>query len=156
MSEEELGTEAVSRALEPFGLQIRSMPDDTSTAVAAASALQTEVGAIVKSLLFMADGGPILALVSGDQRVNTTQLGEAVGTGSVRLAKPGEVLSITGYRVGGVPPVGHRTPLPVFVDRTLKRYSRVYAAAGSSVDIFETSPDQLTEISGATVADFTT
>ncbi len=155
MSEDELGPEAVSRALAPFGLQIRNMPADTSTAVAAAAALRTEVGAIVKSLLFIGEGGPVLALASGDQRVDTALLGEVIGTGSIRLAKPREVVSITGYRVGGVPPVAHRTPLPVFVDRTLTRYSRVYAAAGSAVDIFETTPEELIQISGATVADFT-
>jgi prolyl-tRNA editing enzyme YbaK/EbsC (Cys-tRNA(Pro) deacylase) len=71
----------------------------------------------------------------------------------VRLAKPAEVLRITGYRVGGVPPVGHRTPVRVLMDRTLLTFDRVYAAAGSPVDIFEIAPDRLQTLARAEVVD---
>lgn len=149
-----LGVAAVEQFLRPHGLAVQVMPDDTSTAASAAAALQTDVAAIVKSLVFMHGSTPIVALVSGIRTVNKNRLAVALGVESVRLAKPGEVLSETGYAVGGVPPVAHRRPLTVVMDRHLTELPVVYAAAGSNLAIFEIGPDELSRLAQAKIADF--
>lgn len=131
------------------------MPADTSTAAAAAVTLETEIGAIAKSLLFMVDSTPVLALVAGDRTVDTTRLMRLLGGGAIRLARRAEVRVETGYAVGGVPPVAHRRPLRVVMDRHLMRFPTVYAAAGSSVAIFAIEPVELARVAKAEIADFT-
>jgi Cys-tRNA(Pro) deacylase len=130
------------------------MPADTSTAAAAAETLHTDVASIVKSLLFMYGSTPVLALVSGIRTVDTERLARVVGAESVRLARPREVLAETGYAVGGVPPVAHRRPLRVLMDRHLMALPVVYAAAGSNLAIFEIQPSELSRLAQAEIADF--
>jgi prolyl-tRNA editing enzyme YbaK/EbsC (Cys-tRNA(Pro) deacylase) len=88
---------------------VRELPADTSTAGAAARAVDAPLGSIVKSLVFLADGAPLLVLVAGDQRADVRRLRAALGLSKkrLRIAQPAEVLDITGFEVGGVPPVGH-------------------------------------------------
>ena len=143
----------VRRELMPHGIEIRRLDADTSTAQLAAGALGTTVGSIAKSLLFMADDRPVLVVTSGDRTVDTHRLQEVTGAERVRLARPAEVLSITGYRVGGVPPVAHATSVRVLMDRTLLSYPTVFAAAGAVDAIFPVSPDRLREITAAEVVD---
>ncbi len=90
---------------------VRELPADTSTADAAARAVDAPLGSIVKSLVFLADGAPLLVLVSGDQRADVHRLRAALGLSKkrLRIAQPAEVLDNTGFEVGGVPPIGHRT-----------------------------------------------
>jgi Cys-tRNA(Pro) deacylase len=148
------GVETVARFLRDHGITVQLMPADTSTAASAAETLGTGVAAIVKSLLFMHESSPFLALVSGTRTVNRERLASVLGVQSVRLARPQEVLSETGYAVGGVPPVAHRRPMRVVMDRHLTHLPMVYAAAGSSVAIFEIQPGELSRLANAEVADF--
>src|SRR4030042_602271 len=104
--------ERVKRALADWGLDpnvVRELPADTSTAEAAAQAVGAPLGSIVKTLVFLADGTPLLVLVSGDRRADVHRLRAALGLSKkrLRLAPPAEVLDRTGFEVGGVPPVGH-------------------------------------------------
>ena len=131
------------------------MPADTSTSVLAAEALGTTVGAIVKSILLLSDGKPVLVLAPGDRRVSKDRLCELTGSMMVRLAKPDEVLAITGYQVGGVPPLAHGSVLPILMDRRLLDQGVVYAAAGASNAIFAVEPDLLRRITAAKVVDVT-
>jgi Cys-tRNA(Pro) deacylase len=149
-----VGVETVARFLRGHGITVRSMSSDTSTAASAAATLGTEVAAIVKSLLFMHESSPFLVLVSGTRTVNRQRLASVLGVQAVRLARPQEVLSETGYPVGGVPPVAHRFPMRVVMDRHLTAFPTVYAAAGSSVAIFEIEPGELSRLANAEIADF--
>lgn len=133
--------ERVRQALAEFSLEpelVRELPADTSTAETAARAVDAPQGSIVKSLIFLADGDPLLVLVSGDRRADVKQLRTLLGLSKrrLRIARPGEVLDLTGFEVGGVPPVGHSTPLRTLIDRSLERFDTVWAAAGNANAVF--------------------
>lgn len=149
-----LGPDHVARFLSEYGISVQFMSADTSTAVSAAKTLNTTVAAIVKSLVFMGDVGAVVALVSGDRLVETTLLADLLQVKSVRLARPKEVIAETGYAVGGVPPIAHRRPLRVLMDRHLCQHPLVYAAAGSSLAIFAIEPNALSLLARAEIADF--
>jgi Cys-tRNA(Pro) deacylase len=152
---ERLTVDHIRVALAPYGLTVRELFDDTSTAVLAAEALDTSVGSIVKSLLFDAGEESVLLLVAGDRKVDARALGRELGVSKVRLAKPDAVIAITGYAVGGVPPVGHKTRLRTLLDRALLEYDTVYAAAGTPNAIFAVQPERLRDITGAEITDAT-
>lgn len=124
--------ERVKRALAAWGLDpnlVRELPADTSTAEAAARAVDAPLGSIVKSLVFLADGAPLLVLVSGDQRADVHRLRAALGLSKkrLRIAQPAEVLDRTGFEVGGVPPIGHdpgESQPEGALDRNIERHSR--------------------------------
>lgn len=151
----QLTPDHVSDFLAPFGIQVQRLAADTSTASLAASALGTTVAAIVKSLLFVADGTPVLILAAGDRKVDRRRVALLCGAPSARLAKPDEVLEMTGYAIGGVPPVAHATALQVLMDASLLRHETVYAAAGAGNAIFAVPAARLAEIAGARVVDVT-
>ena len=132
--------------------EIRELEASTRTAVDAAAAVGTTVERIVKSLVFLADGRPVLALVSGANRLDPGKLAELAG-GSVTQASAEEVRQATGFAIGGVPPVGHSSPLPVWVDRDLLRFDLVWAAAGTPNAVFGIAPETLVRVSGGRVAD---
>ena len=144
----------VADALEQLGIhaEITEFSESTRTADEAAAAVGCTVGQIVKSLVFMVDGCPILALVSGTNRVDTGLLA-AVSGGQVARANADSVREATGFSIGGVPPVGHATPLNTYLDRDLLQYERVWAAAGTPNAVFAITPEDLQRITGATVAD---
>jgi prolyl-tRNA editing enzyme YbaK/EbsC (Cys-tRNA(Pro) deacylase) len=147
--------EGLARAgLDP-GL-VRDLPADTSTAETAAQAVNAPLGSIVKSLIFMADGVPVLILVAGDRRADVKRLRSELGLSKkrLRIASPEEVLAETGFEVGGVPPVGHRVPYRTFVDTSLARFETVWAAAGSDHAVFPIAYRQLLAITGGQVLDF--
>jgi prolyl-tRNA editing enzyme YbaK/EbsC (Cys-tRNA(Pro) deacylase) len=110
------------------------------------------LGQIVKSLVFLADGQPIMVLVSGSNRVDTQRLGALVGA-PIRRADADLVRSVTGYAIGGVPPVGHATQMDTYVDRDLLQYEQVWAAAGTPTSVFGIDPNVLVEISRGQIAD---
>lgn len=147
--------ERVAAALAAGGVdaEIRQFPQGTRTAEDAAAAVGTTVGQIVKSLVFLADGRPILVLASGANRVDLVKLTQACGAHAVRRASADTVRDVTGFAIGGVPPVGHERALPVVMDRDLLRYDVVYAAAGTPHAVFAISPVRLQEITGAAAAD---
>jgi prolyl-tRNA editing enzyme YbaK/EbsC (Cys-tRNA(Pro) deacylase) len=113
--------------------------ESTRTADEAASAVGCETGQIVKTLYFSADGRPTIVLVAGDRQADTARLAEILGIGrkKLKMGSPDEVLAATGFAVGGVAPVGLATPCDVVVDDSLKRFDRVWAAAGSGHAVFE-------------------
>lgn len=141
----------VSR-FEEFGVTVRQFPEGTRTAQDAASAIGCEVGQIVKSLVFVAAGRPVVALVSGANRLDERRLGEAAGE-PVTKADAATARAATGYAIGGVPPFGHATDVPVYMDRDLLGFDVVWAAAGRPDSVFEIRPERLRELSNATVLD---
>jgi prolyl-tRNA editing enzyme YbaK/EbsC (Cys-tRNA(Pro) deacylase) len=150
--------ERVKQALADAGLDsdmVQELPADTSTAEAAARAVNAPVGSIVKSLIFLADGAPLLVLVAGDQRADVKWLRAMLGLSKrrLRIARPDEVLAQTGFEVGGVPPVGHKEPLRTLIDRTLSRFDTVWAAAGNAHAVFPIAYQPLLAVTHGEVMD---
>ena len=145
----------VIAAARDAGLQIdvQRFPEGTRTAADAARAVDCDVGQIVKSLVFMADEGPVLALVSGANRVDLDRLAAAVGVDMARRADGDEARRATGFAIGGVPPFGHSGRVTVVVDRDLLGHERLWAAAGLPDAVFPIGPDDLLRVSGGIVAD---
>ena len=131
---------------------VRQFPEGTRTAADAARAIGCEVAQIVKSLVFVAGGRPVVALVSGANRLDERRL-EALAGGPVTRAGAEVARAATGYAIGGVPPFGHSTEVPVYMDLDLMQFGVVWAAAGRPDSVFEIKPDRLRELSGAVVAE---
>lgn len=148
-------SERFTAAATDLGLvpEILRFPEGTRTAEQAAVAVGCELGQIVKSLVFLCDGEPVLALTSGANQVDTGRLGTLLG-GKVSRADADGVRGATGYAIGGTPPFGHARPLRTVLDRDLLGYDTVWAAAGTPDTVFELKPEQLVQASGADVADF--
>jgi prolyl-tRNA editing enzyme YbaK/EbsC (Cys-tRNA(Pro) deacylase) len=151
------GPERVQAALEAGGLAINvvKLSDSARTAQLAAEAIGTELGSIVKSLVFLADGSPVLVLVAGDRRADPAKLKELLGARRVMIADAERVKRETGFTIGGVPPVGHLRALPTWVDESLGRFKTVYAAAGHPHAVFPISFEALVRLTGGQVADIT-
>ena len=128
-------------------------PDGTKTAADAAAAIGCDVSAIVKSLLFMADGEPVLVRMTGDLRVDPAKLGTLLGAAEVRRASLDEVRTHTGYVAGGTPPFGHPAPLTIYSDESLRRNGEVWAAGGTPTTVFEIDLDRLVAVTDAVWAD---
>ena len=133
-------------------MDITVYPAGTRTARDAAAAIGCEVAQIVKSLVFIADDGPVLALVSGANRLDVAKLGAALGAGSVRKADADEVRAATGFAIGGTPPFGHPVLLSTVVDQDLLEHDVVWAAAGTPDACFPIPSARLAELIG-TVGD---
>lgn len=144
------GVERFAQATVGLGIEITTHAQGTHTAQEAAAAVGAEVGAIVKSLVFMAAGSPLLVLASGPNRVDPLLIGEELDLVLVK-ADADEVKTHTGFSIGGVPPFGHPTPLRTIMDKDLFVFEQLWAAAGSSNAVFQISPQRLQEISGAEV-----
>jgi Cys-tRNA(Pro) deacylase len=151
------GPQRVQAALRELGVEIEILELEASTRTAqqAADAIGTELGSIVKSLVFLADGKPIVVLVAGDRRADPARLKALSGARRVMIADADQVRQATGYAIGGVPPLGHKTPLPVWIDRSLGRFEIVYAAAGGPRSIFPIGYAELVELTAGYAADFT-
>lgn len=139
-------------AVHPLGLlpEVREFDESTHTAAEAAAAIGCDVRAIVKSLVFDADGAPLLVLVSGPNRVDTAGLGARLGV-TIGKADAGAVKAASGYSIGGVPPLGLLTPMRTICDESLLRLPVVWAAAGSATAVFAIEPAELVRLSGAEV-----
>jgi len=133
-------------------VRVKAFPQGTRTAVDAARAVGCELGQIVKSLVFLAAGKPVVALVSGSNRLDERRLAAVAGD-PVAKADAETARAATGYAIGGVPPFGHATEVSVFMDRDLLRYPAVWAAAGRPDSVFEIEPARLRELSNAVVID---
>jgi prolyl-tRNA editing enzyme YbaK/EbsC (Cys-tRNA(Pro) deacylase) len=129
------------------------LPDPAPTAAAAAAQLGCEIGAIANSLVFSADGEPLLVLTSGAHRVDTVRVAELVEAQNVTRATPEFVRKATGQPIGGVAPVGHPKPLRTLVDVWLFTFDKVWAAAGHPHTVFPTTYDELLRITGGTPAE---
>ena len=132
---------------------VQTFPEGTRTAEDAAAAIGCPVRAIVKSLVFMADDAPVLALVNGADRADVDRLARALGVTQVRRATADEVRTHTGYAIGGTPPTARVGELRRVMDRTLLELDVVWAAAGTPRDVVPVAPGLLAEATGATVAD---
>lgn len=131
----------------------RVFPEGTKTSQDAAKAAGCHLSQIVKSLVLTADGQPILVLMSGDRRVDTKALAELIGVKAVRRADLETAREATGYAVGGTPPFGHVTDVPVYVDESLKRNEEVWVAAGTPSTIFPMQLTTLVDVARATWVD---
>jgi prolyl-tRNA editing enzyme YbaK/EbsC (Cys-tRNA(Pro) deacylase) len=145
--------EAAARGL-GLPVRMRRFPEGTRTAEAAAAAIGCDVAQIVKSLVFMGDGRPFLALTSGRNRADTAGLGRLLGAEEVRRATPEEARQATGFAIGGTPPFGYPAPLRVLIDRDLLAFDELWAAGGRPDSVFPISPRELVEASGGEPADF--
>ena len=143
-------------------LEIHVFDDSTHTAEDAARAVGASLGQIVKSLVFVAAAGgnrdgdgeltPVVCLVSGTNRVDLGRLAAAVAEPGVRRATAREASELTGYTIGGIPPVGHARPATVVMDPDLNAYDVVWAAAGTDRAVFPIAPAALRALADAIVA----
>ena len=144
----------VQEALQTLGLtcEVVQMQATTRTAEDAAQAVGCEVGQIVKSLIFEGKQShrPILVVTSGVNRVNEKILSQQISE-PVKMANADFVREMTGFAIGGVPPLGHRRPLTVFIDEDLLGYAEIWAAAGTPRAVFKLTPDELKMITNGTV-----
>jgi prolyl-tRNA editing enzyme YbaK/EbsC (Cys-tRNA(Pro) deacylase) len=137
----------LAERLRQRGLQIevRTLSDSARTAALAAAALDVEVGQIVKSLVFLRDGEPVMVLCAGDRRVDAERLGLSAATAD-------RVREETGFSIGGIPPLGHDVELATTIDESLRRFEVVWAAAGTPHDVFAVNTEALIQaIPGAQV-----
>lgn len=151
------GPARVQAALEAAGMDIDivKLQESARTAQLAADALGTALGSIVKSLLFLADGEPVLVLVAGDRRADPAKLKRLLGARRVAIAGAERVRQETGFSIGGVPPIGHPRSLPTWIDASLDRFKTVHAAAGHPRAVFPIPFETLVHITGGRVADVT-
>ena len=150
--------ELVTRMLADLGAttasgNVRVLPEAARTATAAAEQLGIGVAQIANSLIFAADGAPLLVMASGGHRVDTAKVATVVGAERVERATPEFVREHTGFAIGGVAPVGHPAQIRTLVDVELKQYDEVWAAAGHPNTVFPTTYDELLAITGGTPAD---
>jgi len=145
-------SQVVDQHLRAAGLNsvIRELPESTRTALDAASALGCEVGAIASSLVFLADGEPLLVMTSGQHRVDTQMLALSLGVRTFMMAPARRVHEVTGQVIGGVAPVGHLTPLRTLVDVALSDYDTIWAAGGTPHTIFALTYLELIRLTGGT------
>ena len=153
-----LNKEPVKRAkeaLKKFKSEIKviELEQTARTANDAANSLNTEVGSIVKSLLFRNEENFFLCLVSGDKRCSLNKLKKIFNSKDLSMASPDEVKDQTGYTIGGVSPVGHKNKLEILVDESLNRFKNLYAAAGHPNCIFKISFDELLNLTNGVVKD---
>ncbi len=139
-----------------YSLTVIEFTESTRTAQEAAARVGVEVGQIVKSLIFRTaeSGRPILVLTSGANRVNEQKLASYVGEPVVR-ADAEFVRAVTGFAIGGVPPVGHLQAMETYIDRHLLQYEKIWAAAGTPNAVFELTPRDLQAMTGGKVVDVT-
>jgi Cys-tRNA(Pro) deacylase len=147
----------VANAADVVGLDItiKEFKATTRTAEDAAQAIGCTVGQIVKSLLFVVDGRPILVLVSGPNRLDEKKLAALCGVGKkkVKRANADLVREATGFAIGGVPPFGHKTQLPTYIDKDFWQFEIVWAAAGTPNAVFSITPDDLAQATAGMMAD---
>jgi Cys-tRNA(Pro) deacylase len=148
-----VGRVAAAAREEGLEIAVERFPAGTRTAADAARAVGCEVGQIVKSLVFVAGAAPVVALVSGANRVDLDKLAVAVGSDGARRADGDEVRRATGFSIGGVPPFGHREAVAVVIDRDLIGHERLWAAAGLPDAVFPIGPDDLIRASHGSVVD---
>ena len=133
--------------------EVRRLDDSARTAKEAADALGIEVGQIASSLVFLADGAPVLVMASGGHRVDTNKLSAILDGAVINKANADDVRAATGFAIGGVAPVGHPEPLRTIVDVALAQYDVVWAAGGHPHYVFPTSYDELLRITAGEAAE---
>lgn len=146
--------ERVRERLREQGIEAQPVEfaESTRTSADAAAAIGTTVAQIAKSLVFLADGQPLLVIASGANRVDTKKLG-ALLSARISRADADAVRQATGFPIGGVPPLGHATPLRTLIDEDLLTFTSIWAAAGTPNAVFETTPADLVKMTNGQVAD---
>ena len=150
-----VGVADIASVLESLGVRctVRTLPSSARTAALAAEQLGCDVGAIANSLVFDADGSPLLVMTSGAHRVDTAFVASCLGLASVERAAPEQVRLWTGQAIGGVAPVGHPSPIRTLVDTWLDKYDVIWAAGGHPHTVFPTSYAELIRITNGSPAD---
>ena len=153
-----LDKEPVKRAekfLKDFdqSLKVIVLENSARTAQDAATALGCDAGAIVKSLLFKTDDSFILCLVAGDKRCSLNKLKKIKNKKDVSMASPEDVKTQTGYTIGGVSPIGHLNRMEIFIDKSLKRFNNLFAAAGHPNCVFEIDFMNIQKITNGKIGD---
>jgi Cys-tRNA(Pro) deacylase len=133
-------------------IEIRRFGASTRTAQDAAREIGVSVGEIVKSLVFLAEGRPVVVLCCGDRRVSEERLREALGASGVRRATADEAKRFTGYAIGGVPPFAHETDCATVIDEDMSRFQTVWAAAGLPDAVFEIAVADLRRLAASRTA----
>lgn len=145
----------LQRYIEEHHIQAELMRDvgDTPTVLDAARALGVPPEQIIKTLVFLVDGKPVVYITNGPGRVDSRVLAQHVGVGrkKVKLAAASTVLALTGYPAGGVPPFGHRTSLPVLIDARVLTLPVVYGGGGDDHTMVRVAPEELLRVTGATI-----
>ena len=146
----------VTRVLTDLGAanassKVRVLPEAARTAAAAADQLGVTAAQIANSLIFAADGAPLLVMASGGHRVDTAKVAAVVGADRVERATPEFVREHTGFAIGGVAPLGHPAPLKTYIDAALLQYDQIWAAAGTPNAVFALRPADLERMTGGTV-----
>ena len=121
------------------------------TAIEAASSLNCEVGAIVKSLLFKTENTFLLCLIAGDKKASLNKIKKILNIKDVSMASAYEVKNITGYSIGGVSPIGHLNKVNIFIDNSLERFNSLFAAAGHPNCVFEIDFKNLQKITNGSI-----
>ena len=147
----------VQKKLLEFDESYKVMVLDSSarTALEAAESLNTDVGSIVKSLLFKSENNFILCLVSGDKRCSLNKLKKIKQQKDISMANPQSVKEVTGFTIGGVSPIGHLKEVEIFIDNNLKRFQNIYAAAGHPNCVYKVNFENLLKMTSGKVEDFT-
>ncbi len=149
MGPQDFQRRAAAAGLHP---EVQELAASTRTAQEAAEAVGCSERQIVKSLLFLADGEPVIVLQRGDRRVDPGRLRSLLGAEQVRRADADRVYAETGYAIGGVPPLAHLRPLRTVIDACIAADGQLFAAAGGPSALFATSGEELRRASGAKVA----
>ena len=155
-----LDKEPVKRAeksLKDFdqSLEVIVLDKSARTAQDAATALDCNVGAIVKSLLFKTNDSFILCLVAGDKRASLSKIKKIINKKDVSMANPEDVKSQTGYTIGGVSPIGHLKQIEIIIDNTLERFNELFAAAGHPNCVFKINFTNIQKITNGKVENIT-
>ena len=147
----------VQKKLKEFDENYKVIVLDSSarTAKEAAESLKTDVGSIVKSLLFRSQNNFFLCLVSGDKRCSLNKLKKIKNLKDISMANPQSVKEVTGFTIGGVSPIGHLKKIEIFIDNNLKRFEKIYAAAGHPHCVYKIDFANLIKITNGTVEDIT-
>ena len=145
----------VQKKLKEFDESYKVIELDSSarTAKEAAKSLKTDVGSIVKSLLFRSQNNFFLCLVSGDKRCSLNKLKKIKNLKDISMANPQSVKEVTGFTIGGVSPIGHLEKIEIFIDNNLKRFEKIYAAAGHPHCVYKIDFENLIKITNGTVID---
>lgn len=143
-------------AAHDIAAELVPMSDETPTVAAAAAALRVAPAQIIKSLLFLVGEQPILVIAAGDARLDRRALAARYGVGKkqIRLADAQTVQQVTGYPAGGVPPFGHLTSLPVFLDQAVMAQAIVYGGGGDDHTLLRIAPQELARVTGAEIIVF--
>jgi len=155
-----LDKEPVKRAeksLKDFdqSLEVIVLDKSARTAQDAATALDCNVGAIVKSLLFKTNDSFLLCLVAGDKRASLNKIKKTINKKNVSMANPEDVKSQTGYTIGGVSPIGHLKQIEIIIDNSLERFNELFAAAGHPNCVFKINFTNIQKITNGKVENIT-